>query len=159
MAKIKLDPETSYHTRSGDGFFYVWFNPERVKCSASIKTIDGLGNVYQHSLEDIKNGLHKTIQKSSSDLVFNPVNTRSLSGLFGFFLACVCSITAEICFIVIRAVYGICNRTLIYPSSFFARHAVDMTSVSGFRKGSLFHIVSSPNPQTPQLAQFVMASC
>lgn len=145
MAKIKLDSEISYFTRSGDGFFYVWFNPERVKRSASIKTIDELGNVYQHSLEDIKNGLHKAIQKSSSDLVFNPVNTRSFSGLLGFFLACVCSIAVKTCFIVIGVAYRMCDRTFIYPSSFFARHIIDMTNVPGFRKGGLFHIISSPN--------------
>ena len=147
MAKIKLDSEISYFTRSGDGFFYVWFNPERVKRSASIKTIDEFGNVYQHGLEGIKNGLHNAIQKSSSDLVFNPVNTRSFSGLFGFILACICSIAVETSFIVMGAAYRICNHTQIYPSSFFRRHTVDMTDVPEFRKYGSFHIVSSPNRQ------------
>ena len=145
MAKIKLDSEISYHTQSGDGFFYVWFNPERVRRSASIKTMDELGNVYQHGLEDIKNGLHSTIQKSSSGLIFNPVNTRSFSGLLGFFLACVCSIAVEMCFIIIGAAYRICNRTCIYPSSFFRRHTVDLTAITGLRKYELFHVISSPN--------------
>jgi hypothetical protein len=145
VAKIKLDPKISYFTRSGDGFFYIWFNPDRVKRSASIKTIDELGDVYQHSLEDIKNGLHSAIQKSSSPVIFNPVNTRSFSGLPGFLLACICSIAVETCFIIIGAAYRICNRTQIYPFSFFRRHAVDITNVPGFRKGRLFHIISSPN--------------
>lgn len=144
MEKAYLHPDATYTSRMGDGFFYLWFNAEKLKKSSGIKTNDSQGSLYQHGVDEITNSIHRTIQKSSSPVIFNPVNTRSFSGLLGFFLACVCSVAVEMCFIIIGAANRICNRTRIYPSSFFRRHTVDLAVITGLRKYGLFHVISSP---------------
>ena len=74
MEKAYLHPDTTSIVHKGDGFFYLGFNAKRLKKALKVKTLDSQGSLYQHHIDDITNSIHETIQKSTSSVIFNPVN-------------------------------------------------------------------------------------